>query len=99
MKKKRTKRVLTPQEKEQRLLRKSINTVFSNCGFDHYSTNNIAFKIGNRAQNEIDFLFVKDNIIIIAEDTIDKSTAHIRTKKETAEQIFSNKQEFLDVCN
>ena len=99
MPKKRIKRVLTPQEKEQRLLRKSISTIFLNCGFTLYSTNNITFKIGSREQNEIDFLFVKDNLIIIAEDTIDTSTSHIRTKKETAEQIFSNKQEFLNVCN
>lgn len=99
MAKKRTKRALTPQEKEQRLLRKNILTIFLNCGFNHYNTNNIEFKIGSRERNEIDFLFVRDNIIIIAEDTIATSTAHIRTKKETAEQIFSNKKEFLNVCN
>lgn len=98
-KKKRAKKVLTPEEKAQRLLRKNIYTVFFNCGFSYFNTNNKTFKIGNREKNEIDSLFVRDNLIIVAEDTIDKSREHIRTKKETAEQIFSNKREFLNVCN
>lgn len=94
-----TRKKLTPDEKEQNELRKTIKNIFSNCGFETLNVNGIEFSIGEREKNELDHCFIYKNIIILVEDTISTRHEHIQTKQQTAELIMKHKFDFLSLMN
>lgn len=97
---KRKKRVKpTPQQLEQRNHRKEIRSVFNNAGFEKVlsvSDKEFTFK---KATSDFDDVFVYENIIVLTEYTITKSSNisdHLKPKKIIYDTILNNKSEFLE---
>ena len=104
MKKKRSTKKLTPEQKVEQLkkrkelaFRKKIRNSFTDAGFTYFSTLGKHFQIGTRTV-ELDYLFLYENIIIICEDNTKqtKDIDHIRNKNESFTEIRNNKVDFLD---
>lgn len=105
-KKKRSKKkrkVLTEEQKKEQLrkrreaaFRKKIRSTFTNMGFLSIPTANKHFKIGHRVV-ELDYLFIYENVFIIAEDTCGKGKDkdHIRKKSEAFREIQGNIADFV----
>lgn len=100
---------LTPEQKKKKAVelarkrarnqfKKKIYNIFSMANFHHLNSENRQFSIGLR-NVEIDDIFIYNNIIVISEDTTtngrDNIVAHLLNKKEMADQIQSNKEQFI----
>ncbi|QYX27306.1 DUF896 domain-containing protein [[Clostridium] scindens] len=101
--KKKKKKVITEAQKKEQLrkrhvtaFRKKIRSTFTNMGFVSISTANKHFKIGYRVV-ELDYLFIYENVLIIAEDTCSKGKDknHIRKKSEAFNEIKGNMTDFI----
>ena len=107
------KRRLTPEEKKLRLekkrrsdFQKSIETIFIRSGFRSIPVSGKQFLFCGR-QNEIDHLFIYENIIIIVEDTaanvdqtmtdaIRESDSHRLKKQEFAHNVNEHLSDFIN---
>ena len=102
-KSKKKKKVLTEVQKKDQLrkrqeaaFRKKIRSTFINMEFVSIPTVKRHFKIGHRVV-ELDYLFVYENVMIIAEDTCGKGKdkEHIRNKSEAFKEIQNNMEDFV----
>lgn len=102
-KSKKKRKVLTEEQKKEQLrrrreaaFRKKIRSTFTNMGFLSIPTANKHFKIGHRVV-ELDYLFIYENVFIIAEDTCGKGKDkdHIRKKSEAFREIQGNMADFV----
>ena len=86
------------QKREAGAFHRKIRKVFCDMGFSHIATQGRVFQLGNRSI-EIDAAYVKDNIILLCEDTIGKNTnansAHVLKKQEAAAKIKDDQRGFL----
>ena len=95
------KKTLTPEEQKERLsklaFKRKIRNIFVETGFEYIPTGGHEFNIGLRKE-EIDSLFIYENIWLLCEDTIKSGTDndHIRTKNEAFGQIKDNIALFRD---
>lgn len=99
-KKKKHRRILTPEElhkRESGAFHRKIRKTFCDMGFTYIATEGQEFKLGNR-RIEIDAAYIKENIILLCEDTIAKNNLsdHVLKKQEAAEKIKNDKRGFLD---
>lgn len=83
------------QKRQQRALRKKIETMFADMGFLSFKSVGRTFKLEGR-ENEIDHVFVQDNIMVLCEDTISTKHDHVRTKNETMRIINANRTSFFE---
>ncbi len=92
---------LTDEQKrknEERTYTRRIRTTFENAGFTRLATADIEHKFGNQT-GELDDVFIHQNIIIVSEDTISKTSKvkeHLKKKKILFDQIVANKGDFID---
>ena len=98
------------ERKKRATFSQHIDSIFVQAGFKKLSVVNRTFRLGER-EHELDHLFVYENIIIIAEDTIRDlkqrekaeenglpyNVNHKLEKKESAQIIQNNKQAFIDI--
>lgn len=106
-KKKRAK--LTPEQRKEAAQRRAkirvnnafkrkYKAIFKMAAFNILDTENMEFIIGHR-KAELDCVFILENIIVICEDTTTSATSdikeHILNKKEVADAILNNKEQFL----
>ncbi len=106
-KKKRVK--LTPEQRKEAAQRRAkirannafkrkYKAIFKMATFNMLDTENKEFIIGHR-RAELDCVFLLENIIVICEDTTTSATSdikeHILNKKEVADAILNNKEQFL----
>ena len=93
---------LSPEERirrrHQRELKKKIETMFASMGFQSFKTERWHFNLGGR-DNEIDHLFVRENIVVFCEDTISIDHDHVRTKNETMRIINANRPAFFELAD
>lgn len=95
------KKTLTQEEQKERLsklaFKRKIRNIFVETGFEYIPTGGHEFNIGLRKE-EIDSLFIYENIWLLCEDTIKSGTDndHIRTKNEAFGQIKDNIALFRD---
>lgn len=82
-------------KRRQKTLRKKIETMFVDMGFRSFKSEGLAFKLNGR-DNEIDHVFVQENIVVLCEDTISTEHDHVRTKNETMRIINENREKFFD---
>lgn len=106
--KKHKKKTLSPQEKQQRkeLLAKKrahkrfvakFETAFNLSDFIEVSTEAFYFTVGNKTI-ELDRVYIYENIVVVCEETTSASDYikdHLRRKKETSDEILSNKEQFI----
>ena len=100
MSKKHKKKALSPealQKREASAFHRKICKMLCDMGFAYVATEGREFKLGNRSI-EIDAAYVKDNIVLLCEDTIAKNNIsdHVLKKQEAAEKIKNDKQGFLN---
>lgn len=93
------KRVLSDNQKLDRTkkaFKRKIKKVFTGAGFEYVATNNHELSIGLRKE-EIDSLYIYENIWLLCEDTVNSGTDrdHIRTKSEAFKEIKNNKFDFI----
>ncbi|MFC5456315.1 hypothetical protein [Prosthecobacter fluviatilis] len=97
---KRKKRKSTPQELEQRALRKDVRAVFSDAGFKKVlSVSDKEFKFKDR-KGDFDDIFVYKNVIVLAEYTCSSESNvsdHLLKKKVLFDLINSDQQAFLEM--
>lgn len=98
------------ENKRRNTFSKQISDIFLNAGFKSISVRDWQFQLGGK-NNELDHLFVYENIIVICEDTLrflkEKEKAisqgasfnrnHKAEKEETATKIYENKKSFFDL--
>ena len=94
MKNNRSKKSLTPEKIEKRekaAFKTKIRNIFVGTGFQYIRTRGHNIVIGNR-EEEIDSMFIYENIWILCEDTIKTTDIrdHIRTKNEAFGEIKTN---------
>lgn len=94
MKNNRSKKSLTPEKIEKRekaAFKTKIRNIFVGTGFQYIPTGGHNIFIGNR-EEEIDSMFIYENIWILCEDTIKTTDIrdHIRTKNEAFGEIKTN---------
>jgi len=100
MRKKMTrKKALSPealQKREASAFHRKIKNTFCDMGFSYVATQAQEFKLGNR-RIEIDAAYVKDNVVLLCEDTVGKknNSDHVLKKQEAAEIIQNDKRGFL----
>lgn len=95
-KKRKRKKRLTEQEKEQNLQQKEIRTLMSNLGFSRISRIDGKQFIYNNRTSELDDIFFFENIILLAEYTIQQSVGdHLLKKKIIYDKISENPAEFI----
>ena len=100
MSKKHKKKALSPealQKREASAFHRKICKMLCDMGFAYVATEGREFNLGNR-RIEIDAAYVKDNIVLLCEDTIAKNNIsdHVLKKQEAAEKIKNDKQGFLN---
>ena len=97
-KKKAKKKVLTPEQKEQKAHISEIRSVFTQSGFSRVAgVSDKEFSFGGRA-GDLDDVFIYENIIILAEYTFtksDKISTHLLKKKILFDNIQTDEQGFL----
>lgn len=82
--------------REQSAFARRIRTTFTNAGFAYLATSGIERKFGNKV-GELDQVFVFENIILICEDTVEKSPRdHLKNKKLLADEILANVGDLID---
>ena len=98
------------ENKKRTAFSKQIADIFNNAGFINIPVRGLKFELGGR-NNELDHVFIYENILIISEDTIrfvkEKEKAAIQNipfnrnhkaeKEETSRIIFENKKSFFDL--
>lgn len=86
----------TLRKREATAFHRRIWTVFCDMGFVYVPTQGKEFVLGNR-KIEIDAAYIKDNIILLCEDTIEngEGTDHVIKKNEAAEKIAGDRNGFL----
>ncbi|MCP2049316.1 UNVERIFIED_ORG: DGQHR domain-containing protein [Paenarthrobacter nicotinovorans] len=83
------------QRREQSAFARRIRTTFTNAGFISLPTSGKEKKFGNKT-GELDHVFVYENIVLVCEDTIEKSPRrHLKNKKLLFDEIASNKEDFI----
>ena len=90
---------LTPDaalKRETVAFHRKIRKMFCDMGFSYVATQGNEFRLGSR-RIEIDAAYIKDNIVLLCEDTVGRnnSSDHVLKKQEAAEVIRSNKSGFL----
>ena len=109
-KQKKKKREQQAERKRRLNFSKQIHEIFVFSGFESLHVNGFQFELGDRS-NELDHLYVFENVVIICEDTIkeirrkekaaDNNQSYNRNhkleKNETAGAINSNKKDFFDI--
>lgn len=103
MKNNRSKKSLTLEKIEKRekaAFKTKIRNIFVGAGFQYIPTGGHNIFIGNR-EEEIDSMFIYENIWILCEDTIKTSDIrdHIRTKNEAFGEIKTNISSLKDKLN
>lgn len=84
------------KEKEQfrlqKKLRKDVRLIFSNAGFILIPQEDVSMEI-NGQKSDLDNIFIFENLIVVAEDTIGatKKTDHLRKKAEFVTNCIDNK--------
>jgi len=77
--------------KKQKKIRKDIRQIFDNAGFVLVPQEDVAIEIDGQ-KSDLDNIFIFENIVVIAEDTIIKDTnAHLRKKAEFFQHCKNNK--------
>lgn len=101
-KKKSKKKILSPIEKkqqmDQRIFGSKIKSIFRNLWFQYIKTNWIERFFGDKKW-ELDYIFLYENIIIVCEDTISKTSEvkdHLKNKSILFSEIEKNKGDFID---
>lgn len=76
----------------QKKLRKDVRLIFSNAGFTLIPQEDINVEI-NRQKSDLDNIFIFENLIVVAEDTIgtNNKSDHLRKKAEFAKNCINNK--------
>lgn len=89
------KKIVSPQEKEQRRQKACIRALFARMGFDRVKSDGIEFVFKGRT-GEVDDVFVIDNIVIVAEYTVGApSTTHISKKSILFKNIEDSPAEWV----
>ena len=87
------------QKREARAFHRKIRKVFCDMGFSYIATEGREFSLGNR-RIEIDAAYIKDNIVLLCEDTVGQNTksnrAHVMKKQDAAEKIKNDQHGFLN---
>ncbi len=93
MKKRKVKKVLTEEQKEEqkrkirdRAFKRRIKNIFLNSGFTYLKSGDKEFSIGGR-KVELDSIYLYENILIICEDT--GSTSHIKDHIRKKHEAFT----------
>lgn len=91
---------LTPEQllsREKSFFKRKIKNMFTSAGFQYIPTNDHEITIGCRKE-EIDSLFIYENIWILCEDTVKTRNIrdHIRTKDQAFDEIFKNFDDFRE---
>src|SRR5580698_9655650 len=95
-KRKKKKQPLTPLEKSQKKLNKTILEMFRLMGFEYIRTGGKHQTFGGQ-QGEIDNVFIFENIILLCEETLVTNPGdHLRKKYDFYEKIIANKNDFLN---
>ena len=97
------KKPLSPEEalqkREARVFHRKIRKVFCDMGFSYIATEGREFSLGNR-RIEIDAAYIKDNIVLLCEDTVGQNKksnrAHVMKKQDAAEKIKNDQHGFLN---
>jgi DGQHR domain-containing protein len=94
--KNKVKRIIDPQKAIQRKQPLGIRAIYQRIGFERINSDGVEFKFGDRT-GEIDDIFLLDNILIIAEYTVGKSsTSHLASKSLLYEKILANSSLWID---
>lgn len=97
--KRKRRRKLSPEEKEEKKFHRSLPAIFIGCGFRRIRTANKEVTIAGR-QGELDAVFVYENIVVLLEETAARKQAeildHVRKKKDFVEHILRNKTKLVD---
>lgn len=94
--KKKPKKVISPQEIQQRKQKLSVRALFSKLGFSRVKTDGKEFKFKGRT-GEFDDAFVYQNILVMAEYTVGTSVAeHIAKKSLLYNKINSAEAEWIE---
>lgn len=102
-KKRRKKTKLTKGDRElkrrNQRFKTDINTVFVNAGFLQLATRDDQFNLAGRERLEVDAIFAYENIIVVSEDTTEKSGQglrdHLNNKAITTSHIKDHQNDFI----
>nr|WP_179275139.1 DGQHR domain-containing protein [Rhodococcus sp. 06-1059B-a] len=84
-----------PAVANQRRFAKSVTGLFENLGFTLLPTEGLENKFGSKT-GELDSVFIYENILLIVEDTTQRSPLnHAKNKCLLAKEIFASKTEFV----
>ncbi len=80
----------------QKKIRQDIRSIFNNAGFTLIPQHDIDIEIQG-SKSDLDNIFIFENVIVIAEDTITSAdkNAHLRKKAEFFKLCLDNKSEFI----
>lgn len=95
-KKKKAKKKLTPQEKEQRSQRSEITTILKNIGFTRLPYIDGKYFDFDGRSSEMDDIFINENVILITEYTIGSPGDHLLKKNYFYNKINQDKRAFID---
>ncbi len=95
-KKKKVRKKLSPQEKEQRGQRNEISTILKNIGFTRLSYIDGKHFMFDGRSSEMDDIFVNQNVILITEYTIGSPGEHLMKKNYFYNKINQDKRAFID---
>lgn len=94
--KKRARKKLTPQEKEQRLQKNEVRAIMKNLGFHKLPyIDNKEFVYDGRT-SEMDDIFIKENTILLTEYTIGDPGTHLLKKKVFYDKVNDDIRSFVD---
>lgn len=94
--KKKAKRELSPQQKEQRNQIKEIREIMKRIGFKHLSGIDGKEFVYDGRTSELDDIFVLENLIILTEYTIGEDGKHLLSKSILYNKINSNTVDFIN---
>lgn len=84
------------RKREERAFSRRVRAVFKNVGFVHLPTEGIERMFGHK-KGELDAVYVFENIIIVAEETISKDARdHLKNKHLLFQQIKAKKDETVN---
>ena len=76
--------------------RADVKSIFTNAGFESFNVNGKEFEFKGRT-GELDNLFLKENVVIVCEDTQATNPGHHLLKKKILfDLIEAHKQEFIE---
>ena len=86
------------QKREACAFHRKIRKVFCDMGFSYIATQGQEFQLGNRSM-EIDAAYVKDNILLLCEDTVGKNSNVILSNSltclSTADRTSASSRSFI----